>query len=72
MKKEFSFCIPCSQGKYQDEEGQQRSKPCEEGKTTQTLGATLRQDCSIDKDTSDNKKSGKTIRKPLMGSWCKR
>ncbi|XP_067016111.1 uncharacterized protein [Acropora muricata] len=70
ITQEVSFCIPCSRGTYQDEEGQPNCKPCDVGKTTQTLGATLRQDCSVDKATSDNKtnvrvnipeKSGKSI-----------
>ncbi|XP_068689881.1 uncharacterized protein [Montipora foliosa] len=53
-KQESSSCTPCSRGTYQDEEGQRNCKPCDKGKTTQSLGASLRQDCSVDKDTSDN------------------
>ena len=58
-KQESSSCTPCPQGMYQDEEGQQKCKPCDEGKTTQSLGASLHQDCGVDKDTSNNTTSGK-------------
>jgi len=41
-----SSCTPCSRGTYQDKEGQLSCKPCGEGKTTSTRGASLVTDCN--------------------------
>ena len=47
-KQESSTCTPCSQGTYQDEEGQQSCKSCADGKTTSSRGAILSKDCDTD------------------------
>jgi len=69
-KQESSSCTPCTQGTFQDKEGQQNCKPCNLGRTTQSQGASSLQDCMVEKDTSANAtsvpvtipgKSGKAI-----------
>ncbi|XP_015761109.1 PREDICTED: sushi, von Willebrand factor type A, EGF and pentraxin domain-containing protein 1-like isoform X1 [Acropora digitifera] len=57
-KQESSTCFPCSRGTYQDEEGQRNCKPCGNGTTTLSMGASLRKNCSVDKNTSDSTTSG--------------